>query len=207
MINAERVARDVIVIGGSAGALLPLLRLLEGLPRSLPATIAVVLHRSPFHETRLPWVLGRRTRLMVAEASDGDPLGHGMVYVAPRDQHMLVENGVLRLDRGAKEHRTRPAIDPLFRTAASVYGNRVVGVLLSGMGADGVSGLLHIKASEGLSLVQSPAEAEFSVMPMRAINEDDVDAVLRIEALPDVLLALATGDAFEDGHVQPPARS
>jgi two-component system chemotaxis response regulator CheB len=202
MINAERVARDLIVIGGSAGALIPLMQLLEGLPRSLPAAVAIVLHRSPFHETRLPWVLGRRTKLLVTEATEGDALGHGVVYLAPRDQHLLIEDGVLRVDRSAKEHRTRPAIDPLFRTAAKHYGNRVVGVLLSGMGADGVSGLLHIKAAGGLSLVQSPAEAEFSVMPTRAINEDDVDAALPVDALAEALSVLAEGGVLENGHVR-----
>jgi two-component system chemotaxis response regulator CheB len=136
VINAERVPRDVIVIGGSAGAVLPVIALLEALPRSIPAAIALVLHRSPFHETRLSWVLGRRSALPVIEPAGGEPVKHGVVYVAPRDQHMVVDDGALRVNRDAKEHRTRPAIDPLFRSAAAFYGGRVAGVLLSGMGAD-----------------------------------------------------------------------
>src|SRR5687768_10350138 len=114
-----------------------LLRLLELLPQDLPATLSIVLHRSPFHETQLAWVLGRRSRLKVVEPDDGAAVRPGVVYVAPRDQHMVMYDGVVHLDRGPKQHRTRPAIDPLFRSAAAVYGPRVVGVLLSGMGGDG----------------------------------------------------------------------
>jgi two-component system chemotaxis response regulator CheB len=156
----------------------------------------VVLHRSPFHETRLPWVLSRRSSLPVMEPSEGDQVKHGAVFVARRDEHLLLDDGVFRLDHGPREHRTRPAIDPLFRTAAAAYGPRVVGVLLSGMGGDGVSGLVQIKAAGGLSLVQSPTQAQFSVMPVRAIKEDDVDGVLPIERLAEALTALASGQPY-----------
>src|SRR5262245_12407417 len=200
MINPERVARDVIVIGGSAGAVIPVIRLLSALPRAIPAAIALVVHRSPFHESRLSWVLSRRSRLLVIEPTEAEPVKHGVVYVAPRDQHMVIDHGVIRLNRDAKEHRTRPAIDPLFRSAAASYRDRVAGVLLSGMGADGVSGLLHIKAAGGLSLVQSPVEAEFSIMPNHAIHEDDVDAVLPVNALAEALAVIAKGGAHRNGR-------
>lgn len=200
MINAERVPRDLIVIGGSAGSVVPVIRLLSALPGSIPAAIAVVVHRSPFHESQLSWVLSRRTRLSVTEPTEAEPLKHGVVYVAPRDQHMVVDHGVIRLNRDAKEHRTRPAIDPLFRSAAASYGDRVAGVLLSGMGADGVSGLIHIKAAGGLSLVQSPGEAEFPIMPDRAIHEDDVDAVLPVDALAEALAVIASGGVHANGR-------
>jgi two-component system, chemotaxis family, protein-glutamate methylesterase/glutaminase len=203
MINAERIVRDVIVIGASAGGVQALLGLLGRLPDALPAAVAIVLHRSPFHETRLPWVLGRRTRLRVVEPSEGDPVEHGTVYVAPRDRHLVFRDGTVRMDGGPREHRTRPAIDPLFRTAAAFYGPRVVGVLLSGMGGDGVSGLMHIKAQGGLSMVQSPAEAQFSVMPVRAINEDDVDGVLPVGDLAEALTALAAGQVFAPAYSVP----
>jgi two-component system, chemotaxis family, protein-glutamate methylesterase/glutaminase len=203
MINSERIARDVIVIGGSAGAVVPIIELVAALPRSIPAAIAIVLHRSPFYETRLPFIMGRRASLTVIEANEAEPLKHGVVYLAPRDQHLVIGSGVVRLNRDVKEHRTRPAIDPLFRSAAASYGDRVAGVLLSGMGGDGVSGLLQIKARRGLSLVQSPAEAEFSIMPWRAINDDDVDAVLRIETLAKVLPVIARGEVYHDGRGLP----
>jgi two-component system chemotaxis response regulator CheB len=149
MINAGRVMRDIIVIGGSAGAFAVMRALLEELPGSLPATVALVLHRSPDFQSGLPAVLGRRSALRVVEPGDGDPVERGTALVAPRDQHMIFEGGVVRLYRGPREHLARPAIDPLFRTAARVYGERVAGVLLSGMNGDGVPGLIRIKAHGG----------------------------------------------------------
>jgi two-component system chemotaxis response regulator CheB len=197
MINAECRVRDVITIGASAGGVQALMRLLTLLPADLPAALCIVLHRSPFHETQLPLVLGRRACLPVVEPTDGSPVRPGIVYVAPRDQHLLMHDGVLRLDRGPKQHRTRPAIDPLFRSAAAAYGSRVVGVLLSGMGADGVTGLIDIKHSGGVSLVQSPEEAEFPTMPTRAIKEDDVDGALTVAGIARILPVLAAGGAVE----------
>jgi two-component system chemotaxis response regulator CheB len=199
MINSDRLARDIIVIGASAGGVMPVKWLLEHLPAGLPAAIAVVLHRSPFHETRLPQVLGRHSDLAVIEPTDGRRLEHGIVYVAPRDQHLVIADGVVRLDRGPKQHRTRPAIDPLFLSASAAYGPRVVGVLFSGMGGDGVTGFLSIKAAGGITLVQSPREAQFPTMPMRALREDDVDGALPMEDLAPTLAALAVGEAVPIG--------
>src|SRR5262249_27438159 len=156
MINIERIRRNVITIGASAGGVEGLSYLFSLLPRDDPSAIATVLHRSPVVETRLPAVLGRRARLRVIEQADGEPFELGSIYAATRDQHLMLEDGVVRLNRGPKEHRTRPAIDPLFRSAAEAYGERVVGVLLSGFGDDGVPGLIEIKKAGGLSIVQDP---------------------------------------------------
>ena len=198
-INAEGLVRDVVVIGASAGGVQPILDLLQQLPADFAATVMVVLHRSPFHESRLVEVLGRHAGLLVMEPADGAPVTSGVVYVAPRDQHMILDDGIVRLDRGPKQHRTRPAIDPLFRSAAATYGRRVVGVLLSGMGGDGVSGLIEIKHSGGISLVQDPDEAQFPTMPTRAIQEDDVDCALSIADIAKTLSVLAVGGAVEPG--------
>jgi two-component system chemotaxis response regulator CheB len=192
VINAERIKRDVIVIGASAGGVQPLKDLLELLPPNLAATVAIVLHRSPYYETRLPLVLGRHALLSVLEPADRDPVLSGAVYIAPRDQHMVFEHGMVRLSRGAREHHTRPAIDPLFRSAAEGYGARVVGALLSGMGSDGVSGLIAIKKTGGISLVQHPTEARFAMMPCTAIAEDDVDAMLTVDELASARPALTS---------------
>lgn len=197
MINPDRIKRDVIVVGASAGGVQPLKDLLGLLPPNLPATVAIVLHRSPYHETQLPSVLGRHALLSVLEPADRDPVLSGAVYVAPRDQHLIFEDGIVRLSRGAREHHTRPAIDPLFRSAAERYGRRVVGVLLSGMGSDGVSGLIAIKKMGGISLVQHPGEALFETMPCTAIAEDDVDAMLTVDELANTLTALARGETIE----------
>jgi two-component system chemotaxis response regulator CheB len=199
MINSERLVRDFVAIGASAGGVTALMRLLELLPSDLAATLTIVLHRSPFHETQLPHVLGRHAGLRVLEPADGQPIQRGVVYVAPRDHHMVLYDGTLRLDRGPKQHRTRPAIDPLFRSAAAIYGRRVVGVLMSGMGSDGVSGLIDIKHAGGISLVQNPTEAQFPTMPSRAIKEVDVDGALTITAIAEALRVLATGGVVEPG--------
>ena len=198
-INAERRPRDVVTIGASAGGVEALMQLLAKLPADLPAFIGIVLHRSPYHETRLPWVLGRHASLRVAEPHDGEMLQPANVYVAPRDRHMVFVGGYARLNHGPKEHRTRPAADPLFRSAAGAYGPRVTGVLLSGFGSDGVPGLIHIKAAGGVSLVQDPREAMHPVMPTRAIVEDDVDAVLPLDGLAEAITALAYGRPLQHG--------
>ena len=204
MINAARLPRDIIAVGASAGGVEAVIDLLTRLPATLPASVAVVLHRSPHvvgrsprDLPRLPQVLGRRSAMAVLEPKEGEQLARGTAYIAPCDQHMVFHDHGFSLNRGPKEHRTRPAIDPLFRSAAALYGRRVVGVLLSGMGADGVSGLVAIKARGGLSLVQSPSEAAFPVMIQHALAEDDVDAILDLEALASALNALAEGKTLE----------
>src|SRR5262249_32039503 len=113
LMNDQRIARNIVTIGASAGGVEALMQLFTLLPRDLPAAIAFVIHRSPVYETRLPWLLGQRTPLRVAEPRDGQRLEPGWVYAAPRDQHLVMENGHLRTFQGPKEHRTRPAIDPL----------------------------------------------------------------------------------------------
>ncbi|TMQ25547.1 MAG: chemotaxis protein CheB [Candidatus Rokuibacteriota bacterium] len=195
MLNPERIRRDVIVVGASAGGVEALIRLFSELPADIAAAVAVVLHRSPVHETRLALVLGRRASLPVYEPGDGDPLKPGAIWLGPRDQHLLVEDGRLRLSRGPREHHTRPAIDPLFVSAARGYGSRVVGVVLSGTGDDGVRGLIAIKAAGGLSLVQDPTEALHSGMPRNALAGDRVNATLSLEDLASTLGALALGEA------------
>jgi two-component system chemotaxis response regulator CheB len=197
VLNAARLPRDVVVIGASAGGVEALIHLLAKLPADVPARLAVVLHRSPYFETRLPQVLGRRAVIPVLEPATIVPFEPSHVYVAPRDLHLLVNDGLLRLERGPKEHRTRPAIDPLFATAARAYGPRVVGVLLTGRGADGVSGLITIKAAGGISLVQDPGEAPHPTLPATALVKDDVDAALPLNVIAEAIVALAAGEPFD----------
>jgi two-component system, chemotaxis family, protein-glutamate methylesterase/glutaminase len=186
--------RDLVVIGASAGGVQALRDLLAGLPAGLPASLAIVLHRDPFAASMLTDVLGRRSLLPVSEPSHGETLRHGQVYVAPRDHHMVLDDGRLLLNRGAKEHYTRPAIDPLFRSAAASHGRRVIGVILSGYGDDGISGLIAIKAVGGMSIVQHPFEAAHDALPQSAIKRDDVDAILTMDELALRLPALVQGE-------------
>ena len=197
IVNAERTRRDVVVMGASAGGIGALRELFGKLPSDLGAAIAVVLHRSPVAETSLAHVLAWRSLLPVIEAVDAMPFQRGTIYVAPRDQHLHVDGATLRLSRGPREQHTRPAIDPLFRSAAASIGKRVVGVLLSGTGDDGVSGLIAVTAAGGVSLVQDPSEAAYPAMPRSAILKDRVQGALPVAELADVLIQLARGDVVE----------
>jgi two-component system, chemotaxis family, protein-glutamate methylesterase/glutaminase len=197
VINAARLPRDVVTIGGSTGGIEALLALFRNLPPDFPAAVAIVVHRPPLYESRLAEVLDRQSPVSVVEPSDGDPFVAGRVLLAPRDHHLMLEDGRVRLKREPHQHRFRPAIDPLFISAAAAHGSRVVGVLLSGGGSDGVRGLVAIKAAGGLSIVQEPSEARNPAMPASAIAHDDVDAVLPLAEMASALIALSAGRMLE----------
>jgi two-component system chemotaxis response regulator CheB len=197
VINEARVARDVVVIAASAGGLVPLLTLAGALEATLPAGLVAVLHRNPSADGQLLPVVQRRSHLPVVEPRDGDALLGGTLFLAPRDQHLLLDGGVFRLNRGPKLHYTRPAADALFCSAAATYGPRVLGVVLSGGGFDGARGAIAIKAAGGLMLTQAPGEAEFPFMPKHTLQLDHVDAALSLPQLAAAIRALATGEPYE----------
>src|SRR5215204_5203486 len=142
IFNASHVPmKNIIVIGASAGGISAVRTLLSTLPGDIPAAIFVVVHTSPEGPGMLATVLSRATKLTVVHPKDGDTIRAGYVYVAPPDFHLLVDGQKARLNRGPREHRFRPAVDPLFRTAAEHYGRGVIGVVLSGHMADGTHGL------------------------------------------------------------------
>src|SRR5262249_46553912 len=157
--RAAARCRDVVVIGASLGGVVTLRDLFARLLPPSTGSVFIVLHRNPYHPDRLVEVLRGGTSHDIGEARDGERSTPGRIYLAPRDRHMVLEDGRVRLVRGPTEHFTRPAIDPLFRSAAAVYGDRVAGVLLTGNGHDGVSGLIAIKAAGGLTIAQDPSEA------------------------------------------------
>jgi two-component system chemotaxis response regulator CheB len=194
-INHERIARDVVVVGASAGGIRAVIEILSRLPSDLPAFIGVVIHRGAASTSNWSDVLGMKTKLRVVEPANGDALTRGVVYIAPSDCHMTFEHDRIALDGGAKEHHTRPAVDPLFSSAAIAYGPRVVGVVLTGGGHDGMQGLLDVTTAGGLSLVQKPAEAEDASMPEYAIAHDHVRAALTVDEIGDALVLLARGGA------------
>jgi two-component system chemotaxis response regulator CheB len=138
----------------------------------------------------------------VREPRDGERFERGTVYLAPPDQHMQLERDAIVLDRSAKVHHTRPAIDPLFVSAAVSHGPRVIGVLLSGNLSDGVAGLVAIKERGGIALVQDPEEAEWSSMPRNALRYDNVDVVIEMATLPALLTRLVRGDAVDEAVAQ-----
>lgn len=167
-------------LGGSAGGLEALAELLARLPIGLAAPVLVVLHLGRAGKSVLPTILDRAGELHAVTPLDGESLVNGVVYVAPPDRQMLVEDGRVRLVEGPTEHGMRPAIDPLFRSAARAYGPRAIGVVLSGMLDDGTAGLREIHARGGWTLVQDPDEAMFPSMPSSAIAGVDVDAILPV---------------------------
>jgi two-component system chemotaxis response regulator CheB len=187
----------IVVIGGSTGAINALKRILPALPHDLPAAILIVTHIGS-QRSMLPEILGRHAAMPVRHATDGEPIIPGRVLVAPPDEHlMVVRNGdraYARLVHGPKENHCRPAVDPLFRSAATVFGPRTIGVVLSGYLDDGTVGLQAIKACGGLALVQDPAEAEASDMPSSALKYVDVDQVLSVSEIGSTLLELAGAD-------------
>lgn len=181
---------ELIVIGGSAGALQPVLDLVRDLPTDLPAAVCVVIHTSPQSPGRLPEIVQRATDLPCKYPQDGEPLRPGHVYLAPADRHLLIEPGRLRLTRGPRENGFRPAIDPLFRTAARAYGSRVAGVVLSGSLDDGSYGLEVIKQAGGLAVVQDPDDAMMTSMPRAALSTVEVDHVAAAAELGPLLARL-----------------
>lgn len=168
---------NVIAIGASAGGVASLVDLLGALPSTIQAVVCVVLHLPENAPSALPAILQRRTILRVAHARDGDPLEVGSVLVAPPGSHLLVKRTSVRVVRGPHENGHRPAVDPLFRTAARACGQRVIGVVLSGTLDDGTSGLRDIKARGGTAIAQDPAEALFPGMPESAIQNIQIDFV------------------------------
>jgi two-component system, chemotaxis family, protein-glutamate methylesterase/glutaminase len=198
--------RDIVTIGASAGGVEALIQLFEKLPAGMPATIAVVIHRHPTRKSELVKVLDRHSYLPVVEPEDGELIQQSHIYLAPQDHHLLMEPTCFRLHSGPKRHHTRPAVNPLFESAAVAFGPRVVGVLLSGGGDDGVDGLIEISKVGGVSLAQDPGEARNPSMPTQAIREDDVHAVLPLARLAGALMTLATEGTLEQGTPLPQSR-
>jgi two-component system chemotaxis response regulator CheB len=189
-------SKDIIVIGASAGGFEALKILVTGLPADLPASVFVVWHLAPeIRESVLAQVLQKNGNLPAAQAIDGEPIRKGHIYVAPPDYHLLVEPDRVRVTRGPKENRFRPAVDPLFRSAAYSYGSRVVGVVLSGALDDGTSGLWTIKFRGGTAIVQDPLDAEFPSMPKSALREVKADYVAPVEEIPGIITRLAREEA------------
>ncbi len=184
---------DVIVVGASAGGVEALSRLVRGLPRGLPAAMAVVLHTSPTGPSLLPNILSRAGPMPASAAKDGEEFLSGHVYVSSPDHHLLVKpNRTLRVVRGPQENRHRPAIDPLFRSAAQAFESRVIGVLLSGTLDDGTAGLYAIKDSGGITIVQDPEEAIAPGMPRNALKHVQIDYCLPTQEIASLLIQLTS---------------
>ncbi|HEX8116560.1 MAG TPA: chemotaxis protein CheB, partial [Pyrinomonadaceae bacterium] len=168
--------KEIVVVGASTGGIDALKALAGGLPRDFKAAVLVVLHTAPYGLGILPEILERAGPLPASNARDWEQLRPGHIYIAPPDYHLLVErSGYARVTQGPKENRFRPAVDPLFRSAAYAFGPRVVGVVLTGWLDDGTAGLHAVKKRGGATVVQHPDDALAPSMPLNALKHVEVD--------------------------------
>ncbi len=194
---------EAIVIGGSAGALDALQTILPSLPRAFGLPVTVVLHMLPGRPSGLAGVLGASTLLGVKEAEDKEPMHGGTVYLASPGYHLLVEKDrrfALSVDDSV--HFSRPSIDVLFESAADAFGERLVGVLLSGANEDGARGLFRIRRAGGFTVVQSPATAAARAMPEAALRLAAAERVSDLAEIGDLLRALAGGPLPLGGAIE-----
>ena len=179
----------IVVIGASAGGVEAIRDLVTGLPAGFSAAVFVVLHIGA-HKSELPWLLNQKGPLRACHPRNGDPICGGQIYIAPPDHHLLVERGHVRLTRGPRENWARPAVDPLFRSAAQSYGPGVIGVILTGGLNDGTAGLLEVKQHGGTAVVQDPDDAASPSMPRSALRHVAVDHCLPLRDIPALLAVL-----------------
>lgn len=192
--------RDIIVIGTSAGGIEALRLLTRALPKNLQAAIFIVMHTSPDGPGILHEILAYEGCLPSVSARDWGEIRMGHIYVAPPDHHLLLDrSGYTRITKGPKENRFRPAVDPLFRSAARAFGPRVVGVVLTGGLDDGTAGVLAIKQRGGLAVVQDPDDALAPSMPLNAMKHVAVDYCLPLVEIAPLLVRLSSESAEEEG--------
>lgn len=189
----------MVVIGASAGGIEALQRLVRSLPSDLPAAVLVVQHTSGRGRSAMPQILERAGSLPASHPEDWTPIQEGHIYIAPPDHHMLVQGNMLRVLQGPRENLHRPAIDPLFRSAAVARGRRVIGIILTGMLDDGTSGLMVVQAHGGTAMVQDPDSALFSSMPQNALDQVPQALVLPLDEIAAELVRLVREELPETG--------
>jgi two-component system chemotaxis response regulator CheB len=188
---------DVVAIGSSAGGVEALHVVASALPTGFPATVLVVQHMDPRHKSMLAGLLARRCRLPVRQAVRGEPAVVGTVYIAPPDAHLIVRAGHLALTESELVNYSRPSIDLLFESVADAYGDRAIGVILSGSGVDGADGIRAIKGKGGTTIAQDPATAAHAGMPQAARATGCVDFILPLGEIGPALVSLVTPAAAD----------
>ena len=191
---------DLIVIGASAGGVEALINIVRELPADLRATVFIVLHIARQGTSMLPEILSRAGNLPATFPQSGQIFEQGNIYVAPNDRHLLIKDGYMTLTTGPRENGFRPSIDSLFRTAANMYGSRVVGVILTGLLDNGSAGIANIKEQGGIAIVQEPSDAMFSSMPENALKVIKADYILPLSQIPQILVELTMTDADEQAN-------
>lgn len=196
-------ARDIIVIGGSAGAFEAIQKVVAGFPIDLPAAVFVTIHVTGRSDGILPSIIQKVSPVPAAHAKDGERIQQGRIYIAPPDYHLLLRPGHVSLSHGPRENLQRPCINAMFRSAAEAYGDRVSGVLLSGLLDDGAAGLWEIQLKDGATIVQDPKEATFRSMPDSAIRGLNVQYIVRLAEMAPLLLQLASADYLQAASSRP----
>lgn len=184
--------KDIVVVGSSAGGIEALLEFTRLLPKDFNATIFIVQHLAAYYRSSLDKLLTKRCALKVTFAKHGEAYQKGHIYLAPPDHHLLLDGEKMLVTKGPKENRFRPSIDALFRSAAYNFGERAIGIILSGLLDDGASGLWNIKRLGGTAVVQDPEDALHDSMPKNAMQQVDVDYAVKIGDLPDLLKRLTS---------------
>jgi two-component system, chemotaxis family, protein-glutamate methylesterase/glutaminase len=193
--QSDNHERDIVLIGGSFGAIDSLSQVLKDIPENFPGSMLVVIHTGAEGPGMLPSILSRSGALPAVRAKDGEPMRPGKVYVAPPDRHLILDRGdILRVRKGPRENGFRPAIDPLFRSASSGgYGPRSVAVVLSGYLDDGAAGMFAVRRQGGLGIVQDPEAALAGDMPAHALQYGGADFVLPTQEIGPKLVDLVRG--------------
>lgn len=179
---------DALVIGGSAGSLDVLLKVLPAINLSIHFPIIIVLHRKPGTDNLLTGLLRSRTKLTVKEVEEKEIIRDAILYIAPSDYHLLIEkNHTFSLDNSEKVNFCRPAIDVVFQSAADIYKEKLVCFLLSGSNEDGVKGLQEVKRLGGRAVIQNPTSAAVSYMPAQAALNVEIDEILEIDEMANYI--------------------
>lgn len=184
---------QLIAIGASAGGLPALTAVLRGLDSEFPAVV-VVQHLDPRHKSQMAGLLTSKTSKRVKEAVDGEPLARNIIYIGPPDEHLLVSRKKIQLAHSRLVRFSRPSIDMMFGSVAAVYGERAIGVILSGSNRDGADGVAAIKGAGGITIAQEPATAEYRIMPQAAIDTGCIDFVVPLEEMGATLNRLLQED-------------
>ena len=183
---------EAIVIGTSAGGLLALSTLLEAIPENYPIPLVIVQHRSKEPKDLLEEILQGRTKIKIKQADEKEKIEGSKVYIAPPDYHLLIEKDrTFSLTTDEPVLFSRPSIDVLFESAANVYKEKLIGIILTGSSSDGKIGIKAISKNKGLTIAQDPKEAQFPVMPLAAINSKEVKYILNLDQIKTFLLDIA----------------
>ncbi len=197
----KELRHDLIVIGASMGGFHALKQLISEFPKDLQAAVLVVLHIPADRESFLAESFQHGARLQVLSAKDGDTIRHGHVYIAVPDFHLRIDETKIKLDHGPKHNFSRPAVDPLFTSAALQFGPRVIGVILTGALDDGTNGLMDIKRYGGRSVIQTPSDAVNPSMPASAESCVPIDHSVPLSEMGKLLTSLA-GSIVEPSFLQ-----